>query len=269
MKKAEGAETGITEAASLWRGGCRRSRVRSFYFLLLTFDFLFPGKVLAAQMPSLFRGLVVTDSPVGVRVVSVEAGSQPAMADLRPEDIVISIHGEDVHSIDEFAVVSNALKGRVQETTVVVFRGGTPRQIALHVYSYPLMRAWGIRFVPNSEIVFAQPGPALDYWTRLGRAYRDVGRPGDALDAYLNALHVVPSNTEVAMAVSELSWAVGRQAIEDRRMPAAVTALEQAVTVMQRLFDHPLTDAQLLALKSQLETTLQTLQRLSRESQSS
>ena len=36
-----------------------------------------------ANLPSLFRGIVVADSSSGVRIVSVEDGSQAFLADLR------------------------------------------------------------------------------------------------------------------------------------------------------------------------------------------
>jgi len=67
---------------------------------------------MAGQRPSLFRGVVVADSPLGVRVVSVEDASQASQADLRPEDIIIRVDGADVGSIDAFAMFSEALKGR-------------------------------------------------------------------------------------------------------------------------------------------------------------
>ena len=60
----------------------------------------------AEEQPSIFRGVVVANSDVGVRVVSVEAGTQAAMAGLQPEDLIVRINGDDVRSIDEFATRS-------------------------------------------------------------------------------------------------------------------------------------------------------------------
>ena len=61
-----------------------------FYAGWLVSLFLVPGPgslvLLAAegQLPSLFRGVVVAEGPVGVRVVRVEETSQAYLADLRP-----------------------------------------------------------------------------------------------------------------------------------------------------------------------------------------
>ena len=47
----------------------------------------------AKGWPSLFRGVVVADSQVGIRVVRVEDASQAHLADLRPEDIIVRVNG--------------------------------------------------------------------------------------------------------------------------------------------------------------------------------
>jgi len=64
--------------------------------------------------------VVVADSGLGVRVVSVEEGSQPHQADLRAEDVIVQVDGREVHSIDEFAILSRAMKGRATRATVRV-----------------------------------------------------------------------------------------------------------------------------------------------------
>src|SRR3989338_7427417 len=82
-----------------------------------------------SKLPSLFRGVVVADSPLGVRVVSVEEQSQASLADLRPEDVIVQINQTAVHSIDEFAALSSALRGRAMQAAVVALRRGQPRQL--------------------------------------------------------------------------------------------------------------------------------------------
>jgi hypothetical protein len=222
---------------------------------------LLQGTAFAAQLPSLFRGIIVVDSPVGVRVVSVEDDSQASRADVRPEDLIVRIHGEEIHSIDEFAALSQALKGRAEATTLLLFRNGKPLEITLHLYSYPVLDAWGVRFVPDHDVRFAEARVGLEYWARLGWAYEDVNRPADALNAYLNGLHNAPSDTATAMKVSEMSWRLGREHLASKRLPEGVAALEQAVTLMQRRFEAPLSDEQLVKLKAQLETTLAVLRK--------
>lgn len=213
----------------------------------------------AGERPSLFRGVVIADSPVGVRVVSVDASSQAAQADLRPEDIIVRINGQDVGSVDTFATLSTTLKGHAVSASVVIFRNGQPHGILLHLYSYPMLDAWGIEFVPNDEIRFGQPQVGLDYWSRLGRGFEQAGKPEEALSAYLNGLHNVPADVATAFTVSQLSWQVGRARLASGQWVEGVAALQQAVAVLRRLFDGPLTDEQLVAVKAQLEQTLPTL----------
>ena len=211
----------------------------------------------------MFRGVVVTDSQLGVRVVSVDAASQAALADLRPEDIIVRISGAEVHSIDEFAVLSGAMKGRTVRTTVVIFRGGQPLELTLHLFSYPVLRAWGLEFVPDHDLRFGEPRTGWAYWTRLGRGYEQVGKPAEAADAYLNALHHIPTETETAVKVSELLMTVSQQRLAQGALAEGVSSLRQAILVMQRLFDQPLKTAQLETLKRRLNDTLRALHALS------
>ena len=114
---------------------CLRWRRFPFFllFFLLTHLLTHSLTSLAAQLPSLFRGVVVADSPLGVRVVSVEEGSQASLADLRPEDIIVRVEAREVHSIDEFAALSATLKGHAASATVLVFRNGAPRELTLRL----------------------------------------------------------------------------------------------------------------------------------------
>ena len=226
-----------------------------------------PATAFANQLPSLFRGVVVADSPVGVRVVSVEESSQAYWADLRPEDVMIRIHGEPVQSIDDFATISLALKGRRVITRVVVFRSGKPREILLHLYSYPLLNAWGIKFVPDDELRFAKPHIAIEYWARLGRGFEEADRPAGALEAYLNALHSVPTETRVAVKVAELLLEVTQRHLQGGAVAEGVASLAQATGVMEKLFDEPLSDEQLGRLKHRLETTLTALRTVTKSHQ--
>jgi hypothetical protein len=212
--------------------------------------------VSAAQLPSLFRGVVVADSPIGVRVVSVEPSSQAYEADLRPEDVIVRIDDEQVDSIDGFATLSMALKGRTETTTVLVFRNGKPREILLHLYSYAVLRRWDVRFVPDDERRFAQPKVGVDYWTRLGRAYGEVGRMEESLDAYLNALHNDPTDVPTAILACEQLWKVGQRQVSQGKLREGVSAFGQAVAMLQQLFQQPLTDEQLRRLRDQLQATV-------------
>ena len=213
----------------------------------------------AAQRPSIFRGVVIADSPLGVRVVSVEEASQAQLADLRPDDIIVRVRDVDIRSIDEFAVVSSALRGRAVAVPVLIFRNGTPRELTLHLYSYPLLQAWGLQVVPDHEIRFAEARVGLDYWSRLGRGFEEAGKPAEALDAYLNGLHNVPTDTATALQVSRLFIALSRQRLADGSLADGIADLRQALQVLERLFDHPLTGEQLRQVRSQLRETLQGL----------
>ena len=218
-----------------------------------------PQFVFAAQLPSLFRGVVVVDSSLGVRVVSVEEASQAHQADLRPEDIIVRVNDAEVHSIDEFALVSNSLKGRAVSATVLIFRNGAPVEITLQLYSYPLLQEWHLQFIPDDEIHFAENHIGLNYWIRLGRGFEEAGKIDDALHAYLNALHTIPTDTSTALQVSELFSRASQQRFSEGAIAQGVAALRQALIVLERLFDYPLTSDQLERVRRQLQDTLRAL----------
>ena len=242
----------------------RTTRAWVFFFILsLVACRLSLTIAFAAQLPSLFRGVVVADSPLGVRVVSVDASSQALLADLRPEDIIVSVNSTEIHSIDEFAALSSALKGRAVAATVLIFRNGTPQEIALHLYSYPILRTWGVQFLPDHDLRFAQAQVGLDYWTRLGRGFEEANKPAEALNAYLNGLHNVPTDVPTAFKVSELSLRLSQQQLSAHALAEGMASLQQSLLVMEKLFDSPLSDEQLRTIKGRLEETLKTLHQLS------
>ncbi len=215
----------------------------------------------AGELPSLFRGVVVVDSALGVRVVSVEESSQASQADLRPEDLIVRIGEGEVHSIDDFAVLSSRLKqDHTVTVTALVFRNGVPLELTLHIYSYPVLRRWGVAFVPEHDVRFAQPQTGLDYWRRLGRGFEEAGKPAEALNACLNGLHVVPDDLETALEVSRLLVLTSRNYLASKALAEGVGTLRQAITILQHAFDVPLTDEQLREVKRQLEEALEALQ---------
>lgn len=223
--------------------------------------------VLAAERPSLFRGVVVAGSPLGVRVVSVEESSQAYQADLRPDDIVMRVGEAELRSIDEFALISHALKGRVVSTTVLIFRHGTPRELTVHLYSYPILHEWGVEFIPDHDIRFAEAKVGLDYWTRLGRGFEEAGKPEEALDAYLNGLHNLSTDPAMALKVSELFSTLSQRRLAQGTLADGVGDLHQALVVLERLFDYPLTDDQLHLVRRELQDTLKTLRTITAKRQ--
>ena len=210
----------------------------------------------AGERPSLFRGVVVADSPLGVRVVSVEDASQASLADLRPDDLILRVRGQEVRSIDEFAALSSGLKGRATEASLLIFRHGAPQELRLHLYSYPLLREWGLEFVPDDDIRFAQPEVGLAYWLRLGRGFEEAGKPEEALQAYLNGLHQVPTDAGAALKASALLFRLCQRRVRQRALTEGIASLREAVVVMERLFDYPLTHEQLQVVRRDLQETL-------------
>ena len=198
-----------------------------------------------------------------MRVISVEASSQAYEADLRPEDIIVRVHDAQIHSIDEFALISNTLKGRAISTNVVVFRNGAPHELTIHLYSYPMLREWGIEFVPDPDLRFAQPEIGREYWMRLGRGFEAAGKDREALDAYLNGLHNTPADVTVAVKAAELFSRVGQASFQAGERVEAFAALRKSLLMMQKLFDYPLTDEQLRTIRDQLRGTLTALRGLS------
>lgn len=213
----------------------------------------------SAQLPSLFRGVVVADNPLGVRVVSVEEHSQASLVDLRPEDIIVQINDATVRSIDEFASISQTLKGQATKATIRLLRGGQPLELILHLYSLPILRQWNLAFVPEYEFRFADPKAGHEYWARLGRGFEMVGNLEPALNAYLNALHNDPAQMDLALKAAELLWKLAQIRLNAHQLPEALMALQQGTTLLERLFDQPLTESQLEMVKAQLEETVKTL----------
>ena len=252
-------------AALSRRGGWSARGPRGLGWRFLAAASLLTPALHAAELPSLFRGVVVADSPWGVRVVSVEDASQASQADLRPEDIIVRISEQDVRSIEEFARLSQQLKGRAKEATVVIFRQGSPRTLTVHLYSYPVLRAWGVEWMPDDDIRFAEPQVGCAYWRRLGRGFEEAGKLEGALNAYLNGLHNVPEDPATALRVSALFSRLSRQYLEAGRLREGLASLHDAVQIMERLFEYPLTDDELAAIRSQLQETLETLRQERRE----
>ena len=212
----------------------------------------------AAQLPSLFRGVVVADGALGARVVSVEDASQAFLADLRPEDAIVRINDTPVKNVDDFALASQALKGQAIRAAVRVLRNGQPRELVVHLYSYPILRRWELSFVPEHDIRFGDAGAGVAYWTRMGRGFETAGDVEHALNAYLNALHNDPTQVDVAVKACELLWRLAQARLKEPRLSDALMAIQEATVLLGKLFDQPLDEAQLHVLKSRLQETLQT-----------
>ena len=261
--------------------------------LLLTANCLLLTTAVAEERPSLFRGVVVAEAPVGVRVVSIEEASQASLADLRPDDVIVRIkypaHGrgillemlhsnlsmetEEVHSLQQFAEISRRLKGRATTTQIVVFRQGVPRELSLHLYSYPIVREWGLEFLPDHDLRFAQPSLARAYWARLSRGFAEAGKPDEALNASLNALHADAGDVGTALTATVLSFRIAQEALRApaspagrRELPRAIVALQRALTLMERLVERSLTEGQYQGLRDQLAETLRAFQEARRQS---
>lgn len=213
----------------------------------------------AGTLPSLFRGIVVADSSTGVRIVSVEDGSQAFLADVRAEDIILRIDDTDLGRIDEFAALSLSLKGRAVRARVVILRNGQPLDMELHLYSYPLLRRWNVRFVPDHDFRFIEPAAGRDYWARLGKGFEIARNPEQALAAYGNALHNMPDDVALAMKVSELLGEAAHTRLERKELALALEAFDNHTRLLERLFDEPLTGEQMQVVKSRLEQVLQDL----------
>jgi len=203
-----------------------------------------------------FRGVVVADSAHGVRVVSVEERSQAFLADLRPEDLILQVNHTPVRTIDEFATLSSQLKGVAVKATLVIVRNGDPRELVLHLYSYPVLRQWDLAFVPDDDLKFVEPRAGLSYWARMGRGYETVGDLEAALNAYLNGLHNEPTFVDAAFKVSDLLWQIAQQRIATGNIRDAMTALQAEVRLLHRLFEQPMTEEDLQRIKGQLEHTI-------------
>ena len=229
---------------------------RVILFLLPTACCLLPTAS-AGQPPSLFRGVVVANSPSGVRVVSVEDTSQASLADLRPEDILLKVNDTLVRTIDEFAIASQALKGKAAKVILITLRNGQPHDIVLHLYSFPVLRHWELAFIPEHDVRFADPKTGSTYWARLARGFETADDLEHALNAYLNALHHDPTQVDLALKVSALLCRIAQARLKAQRLHEALLAIQEETVLLSRIFDQPLTDEQLQSVRTQLQQTLQ------------
>ena len=216
----------------------------------------------AEPMPSLFRGMVVADpadggagGALGVRVISVEEASQAFQAEVRPEDLIVQVNDTRVHSIDEFATVSHQLRGVAVKARLIVLRNGEPRQLLVHLYSYPILAAWHLTFVPDYDLRFAQPSAGAAYWARMGRGFEVAEHPDEAVRAYLNGLHQDPENLEMAISAFRALCDLAAARSREGRMRDSLAALQESTVLLQQLFTHPLEEAALLQIRTKLETT--------------
>jgi hypothetical protein len=228
-------------------------------FLSLLTAHLSPVFAAEGRLPSIFRGVVVADGPFGVRVVSVDESSQASLTDLRAEDVILEINQLPVRTIDEFAVVSRSLKGKASQAQVVVLRNGQPRELTLHLYSMPILQRWGLFFVHEHDIRFGQGETGLAHWSRLGRGFELAGNDEQALNAYLNALHNVPAEWRMAMKIDSLLWKIARVRLKADRLSEAIGTIQQANALLERLFEQPLEEADLKAVKQELTLTVAAL----------
>ena len=244
------------------RGHMRHKILRDCVQILLAVGFTLhpsPFTLSAAELPSLFRGVVIADSEAGVRVVSVEESSQASLADLRPEDVIVRVQETELRTIEDFAALSTALKGRAASASALVFRNGAPHELTLHLYSYPVLRAWGLEFIPQHDVRFAEPPTGLAYWVRLGDGFTRADKPAEAVDAYLNGLHNVPDDAPTALKVSELLVRISRERLAAGELSDGIAQLHQALLVMKGLFARSLSTEQLESVKRQLTDSLAAL----------
>ena len=113
--------------------------------------------------------------------------------------------------------------------------------------------------MPDQELRFAQASTGWAYWLRLGRGFEIAGKSPEALNAYLNGLHHVPTDVETAVNAARLFARTGQRLIREGQLADGLMPLGQAVQVMRRLFDYPLSDEQLGVVRDQLQGTLQAI----------
>jgi hypothetical protein len=202
---------------------------------------------------------VLADSEAGVRVVSVEESSQAYFADLRPEDIVVRVRDADVRTIEEFAALSYSLRGNTASAALLIFRNGAPRELTLHLYSYPVLRAWNVEFLPDHDVRFAQAQTGLDYWVRLGEGFERANKPAEALNAYLNGLHNLPDHVPTALRASQMLVHISQDRLRRGELADGIAELDRALRIMNRLFARPLDTPQLESVKRQLTQALSAL----------
>ncbi len=221
-----------------------------------------PGTVQGTEetpRPSLFRTVVVADAKPGARVVVVDEESAAYAGGVRPGDVITRLNGAAVGSIDEFALQSQHVLGKVSEATLVVERGGRPIALLISLFSQRLLEAWGERFVPNLELRFRDPKAGYAYWSTEGRRVAQSQRVSLAIEAFETALHYQPAHVETALLLAGQWNMLAQSRFADRRNDQGIAALQHAVNMYQRLLAKGVTAEQLAEIKGQLQRLVSTL----------
>ena len=160
--------------------------------------------VLASPVPGLPRhalfGAAVAQSPAGVRVSAVVAGSAGAQAGLRVGDTIRAIGGEQVETVAEFLIGVHDLHAG-QRVTVEIVRGGAPMQLSAVLGTTPdesdsgLVTEYGAIVVDDSlrrtlttkPAGLTSPAPAVLLIGGIGCYTVDVA--ANPQDAYLHLTH--------------------------------------------------------------------------------
>ena len=238
----------------------RQSKIKNAW-PVLCLCLLFGGVAQAAETktPSLFRGVVASDAQPGARVVSLDEESVAYAGGLRPGDVIAKFNGAAIGSIDDFALQSQHILGKMSEATLVVERGGQSIELLISLFSQRLLDLWGERFVPNLELRFRDPKAGYVYWWSEGQRAARNQRVSLAIEALETALHYQPEHHDAALLLAG-QWSLLAQArFTDHRNDQGVAALQHAVNLYQRLAAQGTTAEALTEIKAQLQQLVSTL----------
>jgi len=159
--------------------------------------------VAAEELPSLFRGVTVGEGRPGVVVVFVREDAFALAAGVRAGDHLVAIDEQPINSLEDFADMSRALAGRRTDVSVELLRGGTRFTTDVSLASPTVRSAWGLAFLPDYSLRFADPNAARRYWSQRASHELVQGQDVEAMRSLLNVLHYAPDAYDEALALCE------------------------------------------------------------------
>jgi membrane-associated protease RseP (regulator of RpoE activity) len=211
------------------------------------------GTVAADELPSLFRGVTVGEGQPGVRVVFMKEDAFALAAGIRAGDYLVAIDGAPVDSLDDFAAVSNSLRGQQTDVMVTMVRGGTRVHAEISLLSPVVREAWGIVFIPDYSLRFVEPTAGHHYWSRRARQQLLRREHQEAMRSLLNVLHYAPDAYDEALALGETMVKQGRQLWDVGDTTAALGVMQQAVMFYDQASQKPLSSRQWTRVKRMLQ----------------
>ncbi len=211
------------------------------------------------RLPSLFRGVVVADAKPAVVVVTIDEESAAYAGGLRSGDVITTVEGQTIASMEAFARQSQRLAGTVAELKLTVQRAGQSAELLLSLFSARLLEVWGERFVPNLELRFREPSAGYAYWNAEAHRAIRAQRAAPAIEALETALHYQPDHLDTALSLAGQWNLLAQSQFVEHHHAQGIASLQHAINLYQRLLTKGIAQDQLVEVKAQLQRLVDAL----------